>query len=147
MPDSRGARLALEAVFLCAVAGALAFADLRPLAIGLVMLVAWAIVALFEWAAWRERPHWASGAPPRYHVPEQPLPPRPAADAAGIPSEATVEGLAEELLAVAGRRGREDEGARRLPWSRGAFESPVAELSPPPPRHVPVSRGDGEGGR
>lgn len=77
MRDGRGARLVLEAVFLFAVAGVLAYAEFRPRWIILGMLAAWAIVALFEWVAWRERPHWASGSPPRYHVPERPLPPRP----------------------------------------------------------------------
>ena len=77
MPDGRGARFALEAVFLVAVAAVLAFSDLDPVWIVVVMLVAWAVVALLEWAAWRERPHWASGSPPRYYVPQEPLPPRP----------------------------------------------------------------------
>ena len=59
------------------MAAVLAFADLEPVWIVVVMLVAWAVVALLEWAAWRERPHWASGSPPRYYVPQEPLPPRP----------------------------------------------------------------------
>jgi hypothetical protein len=77
MPDGRGARIALEAAFLVAVAAVLGVAAVEPAWIVLVMLLAWVIVALLEWAAWREEPHWASGAPPRYHVPYQPLPPRP----------------------------------------------------------------------
>jgi hypothetical protein len=77
MPDGRGARLALEAVFLVAVAAVLVVAHLHPVWIVLAMLLAWVIVALAEWAAWNDEPHWASGYPPRYHVPEQPLPPRP----------------------------------------------------------------------
>lgn len=77
MPDGRGARLALEAGFLVAAAAVLVAADLRPGWIVVVMLIAWVIVALIEWVAWREEPHWASGQPPRYYVPEQRLPPRP----------------------------------------------------------------------
>lgn len=77
MPDGRGARLALEAGFLVVVAGVLVAASLRPVWIVLVMLLAWVIVALLEWTAFREQPHWSSGLPPRYYVPEQPLPPRP----------------------------------------------------------------------
>ncbi len=78
MPDGRGARIALEAGFLVAVAAVLAAARLEPVWIVLVMLLAWVIVALLEWAAWREEPHWASGQPPRYYVPFQAVPPRPA---------------------------------------------------------------------
>lgn len=77
MPDGRGLRLALEAVFLVVVAGVLVAARFGAAWIVLVMLVAWLIVAALEWVAWREEPHWSSGLPPRYHVPEQPLPPRP----------------------------------------------------------------------
>src|SRR3954452_1526134 len=77
MADARWARLALEAGFLLAGAAVLAVADVEPLWIALVMLVAWLIVALLEWAAWHSEAHWASGRPPRYYVPQQPLPPRP----------------------------------------------------------------------
>jgi hypothetical protein len=77
VPDGRGARIALEAGFLVVVAAVLAVATVEPVWIVLVMLLAWVLVALLEWAAWREEPHWASGAPPRYYVPDQPLPPRP----------------------------------------------------------------------
>ncbi len=77
MPDGRRARIALELAFLVAVAAVLAVAAVRPALIVLGMLLAWAIVALLEWAARREQPHWGSGAPPRYHVPYQALPPRP----------------------------------------------------------------------
>jgi hypothetical protein len=70
-------RIAFEAAFLVAVAAALGIAETRPAAIVLVMLLAWVIVALFEWVSWREQPHWASGSPPRYHLPQESLPPRP----------------------------------------------------------------------
>jgi hypothetical protein len=77
VPDGRGARIALEAGFLLAVAVVLGAARVQPLWIVLVMTLAWVIVALLEWAAWREEPHWASGQPPRYYVPAQGVPPRP----------------------------------------------------------------------
>lgn len=77
MPDGRGSRIALEAGFLVVVAAVLGVADVRPFAIVVVMLVAWAIVALLEWVAWRDEAHWSAGLPPRYYVPQQPLPPRP----------------------------------------------------------------------
>src|SRR4051794_4586818 len=40
------------------------------------MLAGWIIVALLEWAASREQPHYGSGLPPRYYVPQVALPPR-----------------------------------------------------------------------
>src|SRR4051794_41628844 len=75
MLDSRGWRFALEVLFLVALAIVLALADLRPIEIGGIMLVGWVIVAALEWAAWRERPHYGSGLPPRYYVPQVSLPP------------------------------------------------------------------------
>src|SRR5215217_8492651 len=76
MPDSRASRFAFEVLFLVALAIAVVLADLRPLLIAGVMLVGWVIVALLEWAAWRDEPHYASGLPPRYYVPQVSLPPR-----------------------------------------------------------------------
>ena len=77
MPDGRGARIALEVAFLAVVTAVLVAAQVEPLWVVVVMLLAWVLVALFEWVAWRDEPHWASGQPPRYYVPQQPLPPRP----------------------------------------------------------------------
>src|SRR3954454_5911527 len=77
MPDGRWARVALEIGFLAAVAGIAAVARFPTIWIVLVMALAWLLVALLEWVAWRDEPHWASGQPPRYYVPQQPLPPRP----------------------------------------------------------------------
>jgi hypothetical protein len=75
MPDSRGSRFALEVLFLVALAVGLALADLRPIEIAGVMAVGWLIVALLEWAAWRDQPHYGSGLPPRYYIPQVSLPP------------------------------------------------------------------------
>ena len=76
MPERRASRFAAEVLFLAALAVGLAFAQLRPLVIGGVMLLGWLIVALLEWAAWRDEPHYGSGLPPRYYVPQVSLPPR-----------------------------------------------------------------------
>lgn len=46
-------RLLLEGLFLAAVAAAAAIADLEPVAIGGIMIGAWVLVALIEWAALR----------------------------------------------------------------------------------------------
>ena len=51
-------RLAVEGVFLLLVAVLAGFADLRPAWIVLVMVVAWALVALAEWAAAAKRSRW-----------------------------------------------------------------------------------------
>lgn len=76
MPDRRAPRFVLEVLFLVALATALTIADLRPLVIAGVMLLGWVIVALLEWASWRNEPHFGSGLPPRYYVPQVSLPPR-----------------------------------------------------------------------
>ena len=64
-------RLLLEGLFLAAAAAAAAIADLDPVAIGGVMVGAWILVALIEWAASRaDRRHElplyspAAAAPP-----------------------------------------------------------------------------------
>jgi hypothetical protein len=64
-------RLLLEGLFLAAAATAAAIADLEPVAIAGVMVGAWVIVALIEWAASRaeRRPE------PAVYVPQAPLPP------------------------------------------------------------------------
>jgi hypothetical protein len=75
MTDRRGSRFALEALFLVGLAVAVTLAKLDPLEIAGVMLLGWLVVALLEWAAWRGRPHYGSGLPPRYYVPNVNLPP------------------------------------------------------------------------
>ena len=75
MSDRRGSRFVLEVLFLLALAVALTLTNLSPLEIAGVMLVGWVVVALFEWAAWRDEPHYGSGLPPRYYVPQVNLPP------------------------------------------------------------------------
>src|SRR5215468_11439179 len=75
MPERRAPRLIAEIGFLAALAAALAFAGLETYAIVGVMLVGWALVALFEWGALRGRAHYGSGSPPRWYVPRVALPP------------------------------------------------------------------------
>jgi hypothetical protein len=75
MTDRRGSRFVLEVLFLLALTVALTLANLRPLEIAGIMLVGWVIVAVLEWVAWREEPHYGSGLPPRYYVPQVSLPP------------------------------------------------------------------------
>jgi hypothetical protein len=75
MADRRGSRFVAEALFLVALAVALALARLDALAIAGAMLLGWLLVAALEWAAWRAEPHFGSGLPPRYYVPAVKLPP------------------------------------------------------------------------
>lgn len=76
MTDGRGWRFALEVAFLVGLAVVLGVADVASSIIVAIMLVGWVLVALLEWASWREEPHWGSGSPPRYYVPAAELPPR-----------------------------------------------------------------------
>jgi hypothetical protein len=75
MSDRRAPRLIVEIAFLAALAAALAFAGLETYAIVGLMLIGWALVALFEWGALRRRAHYGSGSPPRWYVPRVTLPP------------------------------------------------------------------------
>jgi hypothetical protein len=77
MPARHGSRFALEAGFLILLAVLAGLADLRWQAIVLVMAIAWLLIALLEWAFWREGPRvppvprgYAEWAPP-------PAPPPP----------------------------------------------------------------------
>jgi hypothetical protein len=75
VPDRRGLRFLLEALFLAGLAAALAVARLRSEEIVGAMALGWVLVAVLEWAAWRGGPHYGSGLPPRYYVPRLNLPP------------------------------------------------------------------------
>lgn len=74
MSDGRVFRFVLEVALLVALALVLGLADVRPLAIVVVMALGWVLVALIEWVALREVPHYGSGSPPRYELPHRPLP-------------------------------------------------------------------------
>src|SRR6476659_9682396 len=75
MTDRRGSRFLLEVLFLLGLTVALTLANLRPLEIAGVMLIGWVIDAVLEWVAWRGQPHYGSGLPPRYYVPQVTLSP------------------------------------------------------------------------
>ena len=55
MADRFAPRFALEAGLLVLLAVAAGLADLRPALIVLVLAIAWLIVSLIEWLAWRAR--------------------------------------------------------------------------------------------
>ncbi len=83
MPRRRAFRFTFEVLFLIAVTVALTIAELRPAVVAGVMLLGWLVVALFEWAAWLDEPHFGSGLPPRYYVPQVALPPAHPVDQVG----------------------------------------------------------------
>src|SRR5438105_4463268 len=62
MPAALGPRFALEAGFLVLLAVAVGFANLSPALIILVMAVAWLLVALIEYFAWRQGPRFSRRA-------------------------------------------------------------------------------------
>jgi hypothetical protein len=137
MSDRRGSRFVLEVLFLLALAVALTLTNLSPLEIAGVMLVGWVVVALFEWAAWREEPHYGSGLPPRYYVPQVNLPPAQPLEqvANGYP-----EARDEAPTWIASAALREEMFGE---WPVAA--PPVAQppVSPPPVSLPPVSEPDG----
>jgi hypothetical protein len=75
MPERRGSRFVVEALFLAALTVALALAHLDVIEIVGAMALGWIVVAGIEWAAWRSEPHFGSGLPPRYYLPRVELPP------------------------------------------------------------------------
>jgi hypothetical protein len=98
MPGALGPRFALEAGFLILLAVVLGFADLEPLLIILIMGLAWVLVSLIEYFAWRQGPRfptrYAAAAGPmieQEHVvveeprPAAPPPPPPRAEPAPEP--------------------------------------------------------------
>ena len=78
-------RFILELVFLAGVAAAVTVAELRPAAVIAVMALAWIVVALLEWTAWLDEPHYGRGLPPRYYVPQVALPPARAVEQGRYP--------------------------------------------------------------
>jgi hypothetical protein len=84
VPERRASRFAVEVLFLVALAVGLVLAEASALLIGGLMFLGWLIVALFEWAAWRGEPHFGSGLPPRYYVPQISLPPRQPLEQVGL---------------------------------------------------------------
>lgn len=64
MPGGLGPRFVVEAGFLILLAVGTGLADLTPRTIVIVMAAAWALVALLEWLAWRDRPTWVEPPAP-----------------------------------------------------------------------------------
>jgi hypothetical protein len=89
MPVAAAPRFALEAGFLVLLAVVLAFADLDPLLIVVLMGLAWVLVSLIEYLAWRQGPRFparfarTTTPPPRSEeevaMPEPPPSPPPPA--------------------------------------------------------------------
>jgi hypothetical protein len=75
LPERRASRFLVEALFLVGLAVGLGFAHVRPLVLAGVMLGGWVLSALFEWTGVRGEPHYGSGLPPQYYVPQLLLPP------------------------------------------------------------------------
>ena len=75
MPERRGSRFVVEALFLAALTVALTLAHLDALEIIGAMALGWVVVAAIEWTAWRGEPHYGAGLPPRYYLPRVDLPP------------------------------------------------------------------------
>jgi len=75
MPRRRLGRFLLEVVFLAGVAAAVTVARFHAPAVIAMMAAAWIVVAVLEWAAMRDVPHYGRGLPPRYYVPQVALPP------------------------------------------------------------------------
>jgi len=75
MPERRGSRFVVEALFLAALTVALALAHLDAIEIVGAMALGWLVVAAIEWTAWRGEPHYGAGLPPRYYLPRLDLPP------------------------------------------------------------------------
>lgn len=147
MVDRRGSRFAFEVLFLVALAVGLILAEARTAVIVGVMALGWVIVAALEWAAWRSRPHFGSGLPPRYYVPRVNLPPAqpleqvnvgyPAAHRDEAPTWIASAALRAEVLGewpAAGPEARPEPGPEPMPKPAPTLE-PVADAGPEP---VPV---------
>jgi hypothetical protein len=151
MRDRRGSRFVLEVLFLLALTVALTLANLRPLEIAGLMLVGWVIVAVLEWVAWREEPHYGSGLPPRYYVPQVSLPPAQPLEAvsAGYPeardeaptwiasAALRAEMLGEWPVAAPPVSPAEEHESVPDPWTTSE-ELPVAPLGELDPEPEPV---------
>jgi hypothetical protein len=161
MPGRNGPRFALEAGFLILLAVLAGVADLRWQVIVLVMAIAWVLIALLEWAFWREGPRlppvprpyatWAPAPPPaaappaarddetRVIRPEELAADEPA-DLPILPEpepepepEAAAEPVAGDDPAVA----EEPEPAPKRPWW-WRRRDPDVEPEPAQPRHVRI---------
>jgi hypothetical protein len=149
MPSTSARRFLLEVLFLGGVAAALTFAELRPAAIIAVMAVAWVVVALLEWTAWLDEPHYGRGLPPRYYVPHVALPP-PVGIQQGEPAYPILPAVDDEPTFVASTRRALSRafvtisGVISTPMTRPLFPTRFAarkQSKPPPlPTRKPQTR-------
>ena len=132
MGERRGSQFVVEAVFLIALATALAFAHLHAYEIAGGMLLGWLVVALLEWATWRGRPHYGSGVPPRYYVPSVSLPPAQPLEQVAVGYPEATRDEAPTWIASAELR------------SELLGEWPVSVVPVPAPEEAPVAEADEE---
>jgi hypothetical protein len=139
MPGALGPRFALEAGFLILLAVVLGFADLSPVLIILIMALAWVLVSLIEYFAWRQGPRfptrYAAAAGPAIEqeqvVVEDVAPPPPPAPRAAAPPPERPPTVEEETMVeqsptekpAAGSAGESIEQAdERVDAAKLAFE-------------------------
>jgi hypothetical protein len=132
MPGALGPRFALEAGFLILLAVVLGFADLSPLLIILIMGLAWILVSLIEYFAWRQGPRFptryaAAGGPPLEQgemvVEEPAVPPPPPPAAPPVDEETMVQSSTDKPLPEAGSAEESVEQAgERVDAARLAFD-------------------------
>jgi hypothetical protein len=159
MPGALGPRFALEAGFLILLAVVLGFADLSPLLIILIMALAWVLVSMIEYFAWRQGPRFptryaAAVGPPLEQgellveepavpppPPPPPVPPPPAAPP--IEEETMVRSSSDEPRTPEGGSAEEsvEQADERVDAARLAFDEEerrsrhsLAPLQPRPKR-------------
>jgi hypothetical protein len=136
MPGALGPRFALEAGFLILLAVVLGFADLGPALIILIMALAWLLVSVIEYFAWRQGPRFparfATATQPaaaevagEEFVEERVAPPPPPQRAAPPPEEETVIAppSAREQPEAGSPEETEAEADERVAQARLAFEA------------------------
>lgn len=141
MPGGLGPRFALEAGFLILLAVVLGVADLEPALIILIMALAWVLVSLIEYFAWRQGPRFparfASATEPAAGpmvseelveervAPPPPPPPPPPAPTEPRPDEETVipPAPARQASEAGSPEETESEADERVADARLAFEA------------------------
>jgi hypothetical protein len=127
MPVAAAPRFALEAGFLVLLAVVLAFADLDPLLIVVLMGLAWVLVSLIEYFAWRQGPRFparfarstalAARGEEEAEMPEpppQPPPPAPEEQTAVAPATEAPPAEGEETPKAALEFEQEQRARHRL---------------------------------
>jgi len=145
--EHRALRFVVEALILVAVAIAVTVADLSsPVIVG-VMVLAWAVVSLLEWAFLQGESHFASGLPPRYYVPQLRLPakqieqyyalgvgpPIPLEPAAEIETQPLFDDARDQPAAVGSEPQLDPQAHADVVVEEGRTESPAKSLAEPEP--------------